>query len=65
MWSRAGGLRTIYKFGVKSLYKIVPFMSVLDVVHPVRNCDKKFICNTSSMYCRPKRVALVIFLAPA
>ena len=42
-------LRRIYKFRVKSLNKIVPFMSVLSGVHRVRNCDKKLICNTTSM----------------
>ena len=42
-------LRRIYKFRVKSLNKIVPFMSVLSGVHRVRNCDKKLILNTTPM----------------
>jgi len=39
-------LRKIYKFVVKFLNNIVPFMSVLSAVHQVRNCNKKLFANT-------------------
>ena len=38
-----------YKFRVKSLKKILPFLFVLSDVNWVRNCGKRFISNTTFM----------------